>query len=190
MTIREIMKRANFLADEEYDVDILSGFVLDAVSKFNMDWPAVVAAPDIANLDSRLEIVKEVTPADPSNITPEETQRITQMKTINDMFINKLIIPYVTYLIKVNDADQAGYTDRLYEWSRSMERIKGTYGRFLKDEYKLESIEETQNTTGRVAFRNPTNVTYGNYNTFGSSPTGNQSKAGYNTAYFIKKGAK
>lgn len=179
MTLKTIIERANTLADEQYDVPTMSGFILTAVSKFNIAWPAVVEAPDVANLDSELRFVKELEPKDPSNITPEEIARGKQLNAINDMFINTLIVPYVTYLIKVNDSSQAEYTDRMYEWGKNLEKMKATYGRFIKPEYLLESIEETKTTTGRVAFRDPSYVVYGNLNTFGSSPSGNTSLKGY-----------
>lgn len=57
--------------------------------------------------------------------------------------------------------------------------MKATYGRFLKPEYLISSLEETKTTTGRVAFRQPRDVVYGNLNTFGSSPAGNTSRPGY-----------
>lgn len=75
----------------------------------------MVEAPDVANLDSDLRFVKNLEPKDPSNITQEEITRGKQLDAINDMFVNTLIVPYVTYLIKVNDASQAEYTDRMYE---------------------------------------------------------------------------
>lgn len=190
MTLRQIISSANLTADEDYaDVD-MALFIIDAINKFNTIWPALVPSPeDPRDLAYEIRFVKEqaLTPyADPNaptqpelELRAQEEKRVKQLKVVDDIFNNRLVVQYVTYMIKVNDASKQEYEDRMREWKEDVLKIKATYGELLHEDNRLGALDELSSRRQGVALKDPRDNPYSNVSTWGPSPGGNTSKSSY-----------
>lgn len=113
MTIEKIIEDANILADESIDFDEMFTFFNRAVSKINLEagtlFPIGIKGteqPNAGNLSDEYNVMIEVVPADANNPTAEEKIRMQQLASANQMFIDMIIIQYMHYSIKVQDATE------------------------------------------------------------------------------------
>ncbi len=174
MTLTQVINNSNTLADEQIDFDEVLTFVNRAISKFNLEAGTLLPIATNNNVDQEYYIMEDNPIADEDNPTDEETLRGQQLESVNQMFLDTIIIQYVQYCIKVQDATEYEWKASFSEWDKNMRRFLTTYSKFINDKYKGLSFTHNDGTTNEYGLSvTPigTDSPVNSVNTWGIKPT-------------------
>jgi hypothetical protein len=113
MKVNELVEHVNRLTDEDFDADMIVGFLNDAMAKINSECDANFPYLDITQND-----------AEP--VFPEKWQRL-------------LLCTFAAGRVKENDSSQFEYQDFYAQYDSALLDFKGKY--IIPEEYKDTSVK-------------------------------------------------
>lgn len=148
MTIIDVINAANVLADESIDFNEMVTFFNRSISKINMEagllFPIAKKGDggvNQGNLEDEYYIMREATFADPNNKTPEELARESQLESANQMFLDMIVIQYIHYAIKVQDATEYEWRSSYDEWNRNMKEFIARWKQLINPIYLSQNMD-------------------------------------------------
>lgn len=175
MTIQTIINRANALSDEQIPTTTVQQWVGNAITKFDLFWPAIKPLPTFTDLNEDIRFTRVIATTDTSS--DADKKRAAQFTAVNEILCDTLIMQYVAYRIKVNDASQFEYSDMYKEWLDNLKQAKSLYNSFIDELYKIDGVDTSIAGDGSQTIDNPlvavpkqSQFVYSPENTWGEDP--------------------